>query len=146
MWTDNKKAISEVNQILKQMNESSLNKIPKKLLEEIEKNANINVDYIKPDIALEELKLEEETKEMLAVISYQYFCDEEERKIWDKELRENERKYQRKLREKYNPNVLFQTSKMNEKEDEREEKTLIEVKETFFQKIWKQIKKFLNRR
>lgn len=107
MWTDNNKAISEVNTILNQMSEESLAKIPKKLLEEIEKNATENTDYIKQNIPLEEINLQEETKEILAVICYTYFCDEEERKKWNEELSENESKYQESLREKYNPDHIF---------------------------------------
>lgn len=143
MWTNNKKAISEVNQILNQLNEDSLKKIPQKLLEEIQKNATIQVDYIKPEVALEDINLEKETKEMLAVISYQYFCNEKERKIWQKELEENERNYQEQLREKYNPDKLF--DEKDSIEWLKEENALVEYKEPFFKKIWNLIKKFWNR-
>lgn len=148
MWTENKKAISEVNQILKQLNETSFHKIPKKLLDEIEKNATVNVDYIKPEIALEDLDLEEETKEMLAVISYNYFCDEEERESWNKELRENEQKYQEELRKKYNPDNLFQHTNDEIEENVNhqeivEQKAMLEYKEPFFRKVWNFIKKYL---
>ncbi len=151
MWTNNKKAISELNIILKQLDENSYRKIPKKLLNEIEKNAFIDVSYIKPEIPLEELNLEEETKEMLAVISYQYFCTEEERNIWQKELEENEKKYQEKLKEKYNPENLFKKIELSEKPNlenikTKEQASLVEYKEPFFKKIWNFIKKFWNRR
>lgn len=148
MWTENNKAISEVNKILKQLNEDSLNKIPKKLLDEIEKNATINIEYIRPDIALEDLDLEEETKEILAVISYNYFCDEEERKIWNQELKENEQRYQEELRKKYSPDNIFKNSKKEVSEciETKEENSLVEYKEPFFKKIWNIIKKFWNRR
>lgn len=151
MWTSNKKAISEVNKILEQLNEDSLKKIPQKLLKEIQENATIQVDYIKPKLALEELKLEKETKEMLAVISYNYFCNDEERKSWNKELQENEQKYQEYLKEKYNPDNIFnnkETKKSKELDYEcvNKENSLVEYKEPFFKKIWNIVKKFWNRR
>lgn len=147
MWTNNKKAISEVNKILNQLNEDSLKKIPQKLLEEIQKNATIQVDYIEPGVALEELNLEKETKEMLAVISYNYFCDDEERKNWNKELQENEQKYQEQLRKRYNPDSIFNNKEIEKSDDEcvKEENSLVEYKEAFFRKIWNMIKKFWNR-
>ena len=99
MWTDNKKAVSEVN------------KIPKNLLDEIEKNSTVNVDYIEPNISLEDLNLEEETKEMLVVIAYNYFCNDKERKDWNKELKENEVKYQDKIREKSLPLIKINNTR-----------------------------------
>ena len=47
MWTENNKAISEVNTILKQLNQESRKKIPKQLLDELEKNAKFNEDNTK---------------------------------------------------------------------------------------------------
>ncbi len=151
MWTNNKKAVSELNIILKQLDENSYRKIPKKLLDEIEKNASYDVSYIKPQIALEDLNLEMQTKEMLAVISYQYFCTEEERKDWQKELEENERKYQEELKEKYNPENLFKNLQFSQEQtwehmERKEETALVEYKEPFFKKLWNFIKKFWNRR
>lgn len=148
MWPSNTKAISELNAILKQLNKVSYNKIPKELLTEIEKNATVDVSYIKSSIPLEELNLEQETKEMLAVISYQYFCDEEERKTWQKELQENEKKYQETLREKYNPEELFKDTKFEKDQSSQniaKENALIEYKEPFFTKLWNFIKKFWKR-
>ncbi len=151
MWTNNKKAVSELNIILKQLDENSYRKIPKKLLDEIEKNASYDVSYIKPQIALEDLNLEMQTKEMLAVISYQYFCTEEEKKDWQKELEENERKYQEELKEKYNPENLFKNLEFSQEQtwehmERKEETALVEYKEPFFKKLWNFIKKFWNRR
>lgn len=150
MWTKNKKAISEVNTILKQLEKSSYSKIPKKLLDEIEKNATVDVSYIKPEIALEDLDLEEETKEMLAVISYQYFCTEDERKSWQKELEENEKKYQEELNEKYNPENLFKKEELLQEQNLENiqvtsQNSLIEYKEPFFKKLWNWMKNFWDR-
>lgn len=146
MWTTNIKAISEVNIILNQMAPSSLEKIPKNLLNEIKNNATINVDYIKPDISLENLPIEEETKEILAVISYNYFCDDEEKKVWNKELSENEKNYQEKQKELYNPDKIFNNTIDISKNIKPNNNTVTENsltihKETFFSKILNKIKR-----
>ena len=148
MWTTNIKAISEVNKILNQMAPSSLAKVPQKLLDELEKNATANVDYIKPDIPLEDLNLEEETKEILAVISYNYFCNNEEKKNWDKELLENEKIYQENIKLKYNPDKLFEKNIQKiSKDTNTKETSLTEYKkETFFTKILNFIKKFFKKK
>ena len=92
----NKKAISEVYEILNQLNEDSLKKVPPELLEKLRNHAGYDVSYIKPEIPLEKLELEPETKDILAVISYQCFCNEEEKKKWNQILLKNEMEYRRK--------------------------------------------------
>ena len=147
--SQNSKAISEVNAILKQLNHTSLNKIPEKLLDEFEKNATVNVDYINSNIPLEELELQEETKEIIAVISYTYFCNEEERKQWNIELVENERKYQEKLQKKYNPDNIFENVDVKNEDIETKsdkEISLMEYQESFFNKIWNKIKYFFSKK
>ena len=91
------RVFSEVYVILNQLDEKSLKKIPEKIFNQIKENAKVEVDYIDKNIPLEEINLMEETREFLAIISYYYFCDEEERQKWDEILNENERKYQEKL-------------------------------------------------
>ncbi len=146
MWTDNKKAISEVNKILKKLNKESLNKIPYEILNEIEKNSTVNVDYIDTNIPLEDIYLEEETKEILAVITYNYFCNDIEKEEFDKELKENEIEYQNELKSKYNPDNLFKNKKLEnnlqQDTDTVKDKSLIVYKENFFKKIFTMIKQF----
>lgn len=93
MDSKNNKAISEVYEILCQLDKKSLQKIPSDLLENLKANAGYDVSYIKPEIPLEELDLEPETKDILAVISYECFCDDKEKEKWSKIFLENERKY-----------------------------------------------------
>lgn len=143
------KVISEVNAILNQLNEDSLNKIPKKILDEFKRNATVNVDYIDLRIPLEELNLQEETKEILAVISYTYFCNEEERKQWNIDLLENEKKYQEELHKKYDMSRIFEDNNSKEEivdETSDQNTSLVEYKETFLKKIWKKITHFFNGR
>ena len=136
------KVFSEVYVILNQLDEKSLKKIPEKIFNQIKENAKIEVDYIDKNKPLEEINLMEETREFLAIISYYYFCDEEERKKWDELLNENERKYQEKLKQKYNPDNVFKTKPNNTNKEENVELDLVEYKEKFIVKLINKIKQF----
>lgn len=136
------RAFSEVYVILNQLDEESLKKIPEKIFNQIKENAKIEVDYIGKNIPLEEINLMEETREFLAIISYYYFCDEEERKKWDEILNENERKYQEKLKQKYNPDNMFKTKQDNVNKEESKELNLVEYKENFIVRLINKIKQF----
>lgn len=148
---DNEKAISEVNEILKQLDSDALKKLPRKLINEFEENASIDVSYIKPEIPLENLNLQDETKEILALISYNYFCDSDEKIRWNEQFEENERIYQEEINNKYGADKLF--SEQEETENiqintsekssiEKNKQEIAEYKESFFKKILNKIKSF----
>ena len=126
--------------------------IPEKLFNQIKENAIIEVNYIDKDTPLEKIRLKKETKEFLAMISYYYFCDDEERKKWDEVLTENERNYQEKLKEKYNPDDLFKIDdnskevKNAEIEANKDEFRLVEYKENFIIRLINKIKEFFKRK
>lgn len=138
------KVFSEVYVILNQLEEKSLKKIPEKIFNQIKENAKIDVDYIDKNVPLEELNIMSETKEFLAIISYYYFCDEEERQKWDEVLNENERKYQEKLKQKYNPEEIFKVKQeyVNKEDEKSIELDLVEYKEKFIVKLINKIKQF----
>ena len=136
------RVFSEVYVILNQLDEKSLKKIPEKIFNQIKENAKVEVDYIDKNIPLEEINLMEETREFLAIISYYYFCDEEERQKWDEILNENERKYQEKLKQKYNPDKMFKTKQENINKEENIELDLVEYKENFIVRLINKIKQF----
>lgn len=136
------RVFSEVYVILNQLDEKSLKKIPEKIFNQIKENAKVEVDYIDKNIPLEEINLMEETREFLAIISYYYFCDEEERQKWDEILNENERKYQEKLKQKYNPDKMFKTKQENINKEENIELDLVEYKENFIVRLIDKIKQF----
>ena len=137
------KVFSEVYVILNQLEEESLKKIPEKIFNQIRENAKIDVDYIDKHVPLEEVNLMDETKEFLAIISYYYFCDEEEKQKWDEILNENERKYQETLKQKYNPEEIFKVKQENiNKEEKNVELDLVEYKEKFIVRLINKIKQF----
>lgn len=75
-----------------------------------------------------------------------YFCSEEERQEIDQKLQENEEKYQQQLREKYNPDRIFNNKIMNEKEKHNQPIQLIEYKERkWYHKIFEKIASILKK-
>ena len=140
------KALAEVKHYLKGINQKDIDKIPKEMLHYINDNSandyQCNFDYYTP---LKDLDLLEETRGIIGMICYEYWCDtDEKKKRFRARLNENELKYQDKLREKYKPNDVFKNSAMNLKRTASIEdtKNLVEVKDSFLKKlIWK-VKEF----
>ena len=110
------------------------------------KDYECNFDFYKP---LKELKLQEETKGLIAMICLNYWCEtEEQKKIFIKKLNENEKKYQEEQRKKYNPDDIFKNQTISTEPIQNEpvvtETALLEYKETIFDKIKKRIKSLFN--
>lgn len=147
MNTEYREAVGEVLQVLKNTEESLVNKIPKKLLELWEKNAithsELEIDTSKP---IEEIKLSEKSKDLLGMIYRNYWCDSEQRKEYDEILRKNEEKFQEKARQTYNPENIFKTIETtssiteNIEESASNEINIIPYKESFLTKIIERIK------
>ena len=102
-------AYSEVLIILKHMNKELVSKIPQKLLDffikEADSNHTLSLDYAIP---LKEQKLNKSTLPLLAMLLINYWCNtQEEKEELINKYFENEQKYQEQLREKYNPDFLF---------------------------------------
>lgn len=100
--------ISETLDILAHMDRSYVDKIPEKFLKFLEENKSrnyiSNLDYSKK---INEMQLKDKTKDILAIIYMKYWCTQEERSSYMNLLRENERNYQKKIKEKYNPDNMF---------------------------------------
>lgn len=143
----NANAMAEVIYYLKGIKQEDINKIPKKLLQYLNDNASkkykCDFDYNKP---LKDLNLLDETRGIIGMICYNYWCiDEIQKKQYIDKLNINELKYQEFLHEKYNPDNLFENK--NEKNIEEPIKTteMIEYKETLFKKIIIRIKNFFRK-
>lgn len=140
----NKKAVSEVIDVLKHSEIEVTQKIPKKFIEFLTKNSDRdyipNIDYSEENW---ENSIEEDAKVLIALIYRDYIMSEEERK---KVIEEAERQEQ-EIREKYNPDNLFQkNSKIeNEKsqddtEQEVQKSLLIIKEEKWYERIINKIK------
>lgn len=137
-------AATEVLDIIEHLSLNATNKIPMQLLEFFKE---VSLQDYKPQFdysgGLEKINFTPKTKALLAMIYRNYLCSEEERKELDQKLFENEEKYQQELREKYNPDKIFQNSELEEnaKEENNQNTALIEYKEKkWYHKIFEKIR------
>lgn len=143
-----RQCLTEVNFILQHTEETYLKKIPLKfrkfLLDNEDKNYKVNFDV---DKDFSEWKLKPKTKFLLALIYRDYFCNLEQKNIYDKKIRENEQKREEELREKYNPDNIFkkyiQGNIIEEKVTENEV-ALVEYKESIVKRFINKIKSIFN--
>lgn len=137
------KAYTEVNCLLEYLPQSYINKLPKKLIELIKKQSDkqyyISIDTNK---SLLEQNFSQKTKDLIAVIKYNYWSTDEERQQLKKIFYENENKYQKELLEKYNPNDIFKKKEYKTDITENIEPNLqmVEYKENIFIRLFNKIK------
>lgn len=142
-------ALAEVKHYLKGIKQADIDKIPKELIQYINDNSandyQCNFDYNAP---LKDIDLLEESRGIIGMICYDYWCDtEEKKKRFRAKLYENELKHQDELRKQYNPNDIFKNSAMNLKSEEviEDSTSLIEVEESFFKKLINRVKAFFRK-
>lgn len=137
------KAYTEVNCLLEYLPQSYIDKLPKKLIELIKKQSDkqyyISIDTNK---SLLEQNFSQKTKDLIAVIKYNYWSTDEERQQLKKIFYENENKYQKELLEKYNPNDIFKKkeSKTDIAENIEPNLQMVEYKENIFIRLFNKIK------
>ena len=141
-------AMAEVIYYLKGIKQEDIDKIPKKLMQYLNENASkeykCDFDYNKP---LKDLKLLDETRGIIGMICYNYWCITEiQKRQYLKRLSENEQKYQRVLYEKYNPDNIFKNKKTESIETTSDMVEIVEYKETILKKIIHKIKNIFSRK
>ena len=111
-------AFSEVKCILDFLPIHYTEKLPKKLLNII--NSLYDEKFkikINTNIELKKQNFTEDTKNIIAVLKYNYWCkNDEEKENLARMFKENEDKYQEDLREKYNPDNIFKNRKNEDTE------------------------------
>ena len=136
-------AIAETLYYLKGIQQQDIDKIPKKFLNFLKanysKNYNCNFDYTKP---LKYLNISNEARGLIAMICLNYWCiTDEQKEQFKKRLTENELKYQEELKEKYNPDKLFEKRQKVIESSNVEKLSIIEYEEkSFLQKLFDKIK------
>lgn len=141
-------SISETLDILNHMGKNYTERIPKKLIDFLEKNKlDDYVSGLDHSKRLKEMNLKENTKDILAAIYIDYWCTPEQREVYKKVLIENERKHQEELKEKHNIDNVFKekTQIIVEQEESKEEKSLVLKKESFLKRLIKKIKEILKK-
>ena len=100
----------ETLSVLAYFDTNLIKKIPNHVLKKLgELSADSNTEfYINLKKNLNEQNISEKCKDLISLIYYNYIADKNEKdKLWNL-WNENEKKYQDKLLEKYNPDKLFQ--------------------------------------
>ena len=149
--TEYSEAIVEVLDILQYSDDYIIERITKKLIEFWERNKSTtykpNLDHSKP---INEMKLKDKTKSLITMIYLNYLCDETQKKNTQLILKNNEEKYQKALREKYNPDNIFDHKQkerfVEEKEVITDEMAMVEYKESIFRKIINKILKIFQKK
>ena len=136
---------SEVYQILNMLGNDYIDKLPTSLYNMLKEKRNIdyNPKYI-IDTPLNEQNIKKESISVVALLHLNYWCEDEEEKLELKKiLKDNEDKHQQELREKYNPDDIFEKNRKEKSiEFVREtEVALVEYKETVIKRIINKIKK-----
>lgn len=126
---------TEIGCLLKYFPNSFIEQLPNKLLEIIslmvDRKYLIDVDT---DKSINEQNISDKTKKILAVLTYNYWSSETEKRDIIEHLNENEKEYQEQLREKYNPDNIFK-NKASKVETAENTVAMVEYKESIFTKI-----------
>ena len=131
------------------MDKTYIDRIPKKFIEFL--NNNKSADYISNldhSQKINEMNLKEKTKDILAIIYLNYWCDSQQKVDYSNLLKQNENNYQEELRKKYNPDNIFKNNNQthnivqNNVSNEviSDNVAMVECKELFFKKIVNKIK------
>ena len=143
------KAYTEVNCLLDYMPQSYIDKLPKRLIELIKKQSqkqyNIDIDTNK---SLLDQNFSKKTKDLIAVIKYNYWSTDEEKRQLKNIFYQNENISQKELLEKYNPNDIFKKkkSKIDISETADTNLQLVEYKENIFIRFLNKIRSLFRKK
>ena len=139
-------AFTEINEILKFLDKSEVQKIPYELRERFNKlQSKEYIVHINPSKRLDEQELKKETKDILVDLYVKYWCTDEARKEVNKILKDNYEKKHFEYRQKYNPDDIFKNKNESKNYNEVQEVALAQYKESVFRKIINKISEFFKR-
>ena len=132
-----KNSVSEVLDIINNMEEIYKKKISQKFMQFLQKNkSDAYTNHINPEIEINRQIQGKKTREILAIIAYNYWYNDTERENYKRQLKKNEEERQAELQQKYNADNLFK------RQEEVEEQQMIIVEEKkWYMKIFDKIKK-----
>lgn len=146
------KAYTEVLEIISHLSEEEYSKIPIEKIEFFRMNMDKSYKYtINPEIDLSEQEISNEANGILVNLFINYFATDKQKDTVNALLEQNQIKLENEKREKYNPDKIFEKQKENKIDNEIEtnnnlnEKSIIEYKETFFTKLKKFILNLLHK-
>lgn len=140
-------AMAEVLWYLNGIKEDDIDKIPKDIINFIKENASkkykCTFDYNRP---LKELNLLDETRGIIGILCYKYWCTTKEQKeMYLNKLNSNEKNYGNKINEKYNTDNLFKSinRKIEDIQNNENNTNMIEYRESILHRIVGKIKSLL---
>ena len=138
-------AFSEVDAILNIMPSNLYNKIPLKFRQMISeyKNNSYNPRIEEP---VENFELKDESKIILTLIYRDFLCSDEEKERLKARDAQKLQEEEEQLREKYNPDNIFNNRKAENVEAVTEPVAMVEYKESFFTRILNRIKNIFRRK
>lgn len=138
-----KESIAEVLEILDHMEQQYINKIPTKFLNFLQNNKDVNYEkHIDVNVDINSQISKNKTRALLGILYYNFWCNEEEKRNFEKKLKENEAKKQMELSKNYNYEDLF---KKDIKVEIKNEDLPIVVKKTWYQKLISFFKRAFNK-
>lgn len=140
--TASRQAYTEIDNFIELLDENERNKIPERLRTffKREKDSNYKKE-IDINIPIQYQNLKQETLAIIAILNLEYWCEDKEEKLRLKRIYfNNEEKYQKDLREKYNFTFNAQI-KSNEKTTQKELAISKNKKNSIFSRLKELIKK-----
>ncbi len=141
-----KEVCTELYTIIKYMPKEYQNKIPINIIDFFEKNKSNNyIVNINPNNIFDKSNIKKETLAIIAMLNIKYWCPNENlKKQIIKKYNENEKKYQKQIKETYNTDNLFKNKsviKVVNNKEQQQSISIVEYKEkNFLQKIFYKIK------
>ena len=133
LGTQEKESISEVLEILSYMEQKYIDKIPSNFLNFLKDNKDVNYErHIDVNEDINSQISKNKTRALLGILYYNFWCNEEEKRDFEKKLKENEAKKQVELSKNYNYEDLF---KKDTKEEIKDEELPVIAKKAWYQKV-----------
>ena len=146
MTNETKEIYSEVYQVLNLLGAEYISRLPKSLVNMLNEKRKLdyNPEYT-DDVSLSKQNIRKKSLAIIVLLYLNYWCENENEVLEAKQiLLDNEEKYQKELREKYNPDNIFKNYNQRHENiiENNEEKDLaVPQSQSLMRRILNKIKK-----
>lgn len=137
---------SEVDEFLGLLSNEQRNKIPQKLREFFREEKDSNyIKGINTKVPIREQELKKETLAIIALLNFQYWCEDENEKKRLKEVyAKNEEEYQKMLQDTFSSKGIFKKKMPTVEQEQVENKQMVLYREPIIKRVWDRILRFLH--